>query len=72
MIGSLPLHLETNSGVLSVILDIELYNLGLDYLQRYPKMMNEITPEQIQAVAQEYLNPDEYILSVAGPERVGR
>jgi zinc protease len=68
VLGSLPLHLETNSGVSDVLLDIELYELGLDYLQKYPETINAITAEQIQAAAEKYLNPDIYALAVAGPE----
>jgi len=65
--GSLPLRLETNDGVAGAILDMELYNLGLDYLQRYADLINAITPGRIQAAAQKYLDPDRYALAVAGP-----
>ena len=67
MIGSMPILLETNAGVASSILDMELYQLGLDYLQRYPELISAITAEQVQAAARKYLNPDEYALAVAGP-----
>jgi zinc protease len=67
MVGSMPIHLETNGGVSSTILDMELFGLGLDYLQRYPEMIAQITPAEIQAVAQKYLNPELYALAVAGP-----
>jgi len=65
--GSLPLRLETNDGVAGVILDMELYGLGLDYLERYKDMIYAITPKRIQAAAQKYLDPDRYALAVAGP-----
>jgi len=65
--GSLPLRLETNDGVAGVILDMELYKLGLDYLERYKDMIYAITPKRIQAAAQKYLDPDRYALAVAGP-----
>ena len=66
MLGSLPIHLETNEGVSSVILDMELFGLGMDYLQRYPEMIRQIEADQVQAAAQRYLNPDVYALAVAG------
>ncbi|RMG95596.1 MAG: insulinase family protein [Chloroflexi bacterium] len=66
-IGSMPVGLETNSGLASVIGDIEFYQLGLDYLQRYPDMIREITPERIQAAAQKYLSTEQLVVSVAGP-----
>jgi zinc protease len=65
--GSLPLRLETNEGVARAILDMERYGLGLDYLQRYKGLINEITAEQVQAVAQRWLDPDAYALAIAGP-----
>ncbi len=65
--GSLPLQLETNDGVASVLADIEWHQLGLDYLARYPDIINGLTAEQVQAAAQKYLDPDAYVLAVAGP-----
>ncbi len=65
--GSLPLRLETNEGVAQVILDMERYSLGLDYLQRYTGLIEAITAEQVQAAAQRWLDPDAYALAIAGP-----
>ncbi|NOZ29113.1 MAG: insulinase family protein [Chloroflexi bacterium] len=66
--GSLPLRLETNSGVASVILDMEWYELGLDYLQRYPDLINGITAEQVREVVARHLRPEAYALGLAGPQ----
>ncbi len=65
--GSLPLRLETNEGVAGAILNMERYNLGLDYLQWYARLIGEITAERVQAVARRWLDPDAYALAVAGP-----
>lgn len=65
--GSLALRLETNDGVASTLGDIELFELGLDYLQRYPDIIRAITPEQILATAQKYAQVESYALSIAGP-----
>lgn len=70
-IGSLPLRLETNEGVAHALLDMELYDLGLDYLQRYPSLIEAVNAEQIQEVARKYLDPESYALAVAGPEKQG-
>lgn len=67
LVGSLPLRLETNEGVAAALLEIERYGLGLDYLQRYGDRIRGITPERVLAVAQRYLNPDAYVLALAGP-----
>jgi len=67
MTGSLPLRLETNEGVAQAILDMELYQLGLDYLQRYPTLVKAISAEEVQDVAAHYLHTDCYALAIAGP-----
>jgi zinc protease len=67
-LGRLPLSLETNEGVAGSIGSLELYDLGLDYLQRYPALIGAITREEILEVAREYLSAERYVLAVAGPE----
>jgi zinc protease len=67
-IGSLPVGLETNSGIANVITDMELYGWGLDYLVEYPDLIQAITPEQIQAAAQKYLSIENLGIAVAGPK----
>ena len=65
--GSLPMSLETNSGLVDIITDMELYDLGLDYLHTYTPYMKAITPERIQAAARRYLSADDLVIAVAGP-----
>ena len=67
----MPVSLETNDGLAGIISDMELYDLGLDYLQRYPAMINEITPERIQAAAQKYFSATQLAITVAGPPTEG-
>ncbi|MGC9400118.1 MAG: M16 family metallopeptidase [Anaerolineae bacterium] len=66
--GSLPLRLETNEGVAQALINIERYELGLDYLQRYHEILHAVTVEDVQNAAQRWLDPDRYALAVAGPE----
>ncbi len=66
-VGRLPLSLESNSGVASALLTIERYQLGLDYLQGYEKMIREVTAESILEASQQYLDPDRLAISTAGP-----
>ncbi len=66
--GQLVLGLETNEGVAGSILSMEMYNLGLDYLQNYAALIDAITAEDVLQAARHYLNPDAYALAVAGPE----
>jgi zinc protease len=69
--GSLPVSLETNDGLASAITNMALYDLGLDYLQRYPEMIAAITAADIQAVMQKYWHMDQLVVAVAGPGKVG-
>lgn len=69
--GSLPVSLETNEGLASILTDMELYELGLDYLQRYPGMIQAITPAQVQAAARKYLSASQLAIAIAGPNTEG-
>ncbi|HUM68400.1 MAG TPA: insulinase family protein, partial [Chloroflexota bacterium] len=69
-IGSMPMALETNSGLADIIGDMEFYELGLDYLTDYPARIQAITPADIQAAAQKYLSTEQLGTAVAGPELV--
>jgi zinc protease len=68
-IGRLPLSLESNSGVANSILNLERFNLGLDYLQRYPALVIEITPKSILEAAQKYIDPRNLVIVSAGSKR---
>jgi zinc protease len=65
-IGRLPLSLESNAGVASALLNLERYNLGLDYYQRYPDLIQAITPAEILETALRYLHPDNLAIATAG------
>ncbi|MCC6444339.1 MAG: insulinase family protein, partial [Armatimonadetes bacterium] len=66
-IGSVPLKLETNEGLASLLHDIEYYNLGADYLDKRRDILTGMTPEAVLSAARRYLDPANYVLSVAGP-----
>jgi len=66
-IGRLPLSLESNGGVANSLLNIERYDLGLDYYRRYADMIREVTRESILSAAQKYIDTDKLAIAVAGP-----
>ncbi len=66
-IGRLPLSMETNMGVAAALANLERYQLGLDYYQRYPGLVAAVTREQILEVARKYLNPERLGIAIAGP-----
>jgi zinc protease len=67
-IGRLPLSLESNAGVAGALLNIERYDLGLDYYQRYPDLVRAVTPEAVLETARKYLDPGRLAVATAGPE----
>ena len=67
--GRLPLSLESNGGVAGALLNIERFQLGLDYYRRYFDLVNEVTPEMILETARLHIHPDCVAVISAGPER---
>jgi zinc protease len=66
-IGRLPLALESNGGVAAALLNLERYNLGLDYYRRYADSVNAVTVEDVRETAQKYFDPDALAIAIAGP-----
>ncbi|KXK11666.1 MAG: peptidase M16 family protein [Chloroflexi bacterium OLB14] len=66
-IGRLPLSLESNGGVVSAILNIHRYDLGMDYYQRYESLVRNVTRDDVVDVARKYIDPDRLVISTAGP-----
>ncbi len=66
-IGRLPLSLESNHGVASALLNLERYQLGLDYYQRFSELVQNVSVQQVLHVAQRYLDPDRIAIAIAGP-----
>ncbi|MBI5197520.1 MAG: insulinase family protein [Nitrospirae bacterium] len=66
--GSFPLKLDTNSKMANFLTQVEIYNLGLDYIEEYPKKIQAVTRKDVQAAAQKYLDPEHYILVVVADQ----
>ncbi len=66
-IGRLPLSLESNAGVAGALINIERYQLGLDYYQRYARLIQAVTREDVLETARKYIDPDKLAVAIAGP-----
>jgi len=66
-VGRLPLSLESNGGVASALINLERYNLGLDYYLRYANLIQSVTPEQVLEASSRYLSPNRLAVAIAGP-----
>jgi zinc protease len=65
-IGRLPLSLESNAGVANAMLNIERYDLELDYYRSYPEKVREITPDNVVATARKFIDPDRLAIATSG------
>jgi zinc protease len=66
-VGRLPLSLESNAGVANALLSIERYGLGLDYYQRYAKLVHAVSRAEVLQVARAFIHPDRLVVATAGP-----
>jgi zinc protease len=66
--GSFPLRMDTSAKIAGILTAIEIYNLGLDYPQKYPGLINSVTREEIQRVARKYLHPDTSVIVVVADQ----
>ena len=67
LVGELDLALESPSGVASMVLEAELFDLGPDHFERYPRELAAVTKEQVVEIARTLIPPERYALAVAGP-----
>ena len=67
LLGSLAFRFTTNDAVASQLLVVERYHLGFTYLDDYRQAVAAVTPEEVQAVARKYLDPEHMVLVTAGP-----
>jgi len=69
LIGSFPLKFDTLGKIDSFMLQVEMYGLGLDYPDRYPKLISDITKDDVLASAKKYLHPDADLLVVVANQQ---
>jgi zinc protease len=64
--GSFPLRFDTNRKVASFLAQVEYYQLGLDYPERYPELVRKVTRADVERVAKQYLLPEKLITVIVG------
>ncbi|MCK4223973.1 MAG: insulinase family protein [candidate division Zixibacteria bacterium] len=62
--GYFPLQFETPSQIATQILNVELYDLGDDYIKNFRKNIKAVTKKDVLRVAKKYLDPDNLKLVV--------
>ena len=66
LVGSFPLSLDTSARVASVLVEIQLENLGIDYLDRRAALFGAVTLDQAKRIARNLLDPDGLSFAVVG------
>ena len=64
--GRLPLLMESNAGVAGALMNIERFNLGLDYYRLYPGAVQAVTSELVLETARKYMEPEKLVICSAG------
>lgn len=67
LVGELDVALESPAGVAAMVLEAELFGLGDDHFERYPRELRAVTKDEVVAITRELLALDRYALSIAGP-----
>lgn len=69
-VGSLVVSLERNAEVAAELHRMEYYGLGMDFLERYPEIIRELSEDRVRDVARKYFDAASCSMVVAGP--IGR
>ena len=64
--GSFLISLASNQGKLDRVIEIENYRLGLDWIDRYPALVRELSLSEVNRSLRTHLNPGHYVLVVMG------
>ncbi|MDD5557484.1 MAG: pitrilysin family protein [bacterium] len=67
LVLSVPRKLETNGAVAAALADLDYFNLGLDYYERYTDLVGRVGAEDVRRAAAAYLHPDRACVVLAGP-----
>jgi zinc protease len=66
LVRNLPFDYITLERIAGQLLTVERFGLGFDYVDKYRKAVEAVTPEDIQAVAKKHLDPEHMFLVAAG------
>jgi len=66
-LGSLSISLDTSVERVAILHEIEYNGLGMDYLDRYPAILDRVSSEEILTCFQKYVRPDRLSMVAAGP-----
>ena len=69
--GSLPLELTSTNAIAGVLLEMQLKNLGRDYLDRRNDLIRKVSADDVRRVIQRWFDPERLTLAMVGePEGI--
>jgi zinc protease len=69
--GSFVFAFESSAQIARFLVQASIYDLGFDYGERYPNLIQAVTADDVSRVAVKYLDTQNYSLVIAGPAYVG-
>jgi zinc protease len=63
------LRFDTNLKVANFLAQVEYFQLGLDYPDRYPDLIQRVTRDDVRRVAQKYLKPEKLITVIVANQK---
>jgi zinc protease len=65
--GNFVFDFQTNSQIAEFLIDAEIYDLGYDYLEKYPELIRAVSVDDIFNVTRKHLDPARMTTVVVGP-----
>ena len=65
--GSFVFAFESSSQIARFLIHAQVYGLGFDFIEKYPRLIRSVTAADIARVARKYLDSEHYTLAVVGP-----
>lgn len=65
-IGSFKVGMATNGGLARVMWNAEFFGLGADFVDRYERIVDSVSLEQVNTAIRKYFRPDELTVVIAG------
>lgn len=66
---SYPRDFETTRDIAGELADMVVYDLPADYFNTYVQKIQAVTPEQVQAAARKYIQPDKFAVVIVGDRK---
>ena len=64
--GAFSLNLDSTKRISRIVLDVQLNNLGIEYLNVRKKLINRVTVSDVKRVAKKLLRPEALTITIVG------